>query len=426
MKQPLIFFDLGGVLLLEADRSVKKLTKHAHVNLFLRTFEFASLLLGPDAKNRWFLGELASSDIIQAINENIDKPQYISFFEDADERDLIKYGCRSFLLPELLAENTHIIPEGLEFVKKCDGSIVQTSRTEKPELFSAVIGGYGVCGIIVDVTLQLEDNYKIKEVITPVATKDFLSFYNNAIANNPDIAFFNGFMYPPYFDTVMNFCWHKTDEPLTIDSLERAHQTSFVKDCTYKNMEFSAVHFPSTQKLRQNHDLKHALQPTVVWRSYEMSHAVEDLASHWSYASKILQEYFVPIEHFDAFVRDMTHIIQTNNVKMLNISIRYVPQNTENFLTYAHTDCFAFVCYIFLFRTEYDIAKTQEWTQQLIDAALKYNGTYYLPYHRFARPDQMLKGYPRCNEFFNVKSCYDPYNKFQNNLLSDFKEALHI
>ena len=135
MKQPLIFFDLGGVLLLEADRSVKKLAKHAHINLFLRTFEFASLLLGPDTKDKWFLGELASSDIIDAINNNIDTPQYASFFQDADELNLIKYGCRSFLVPELLAENTHIIPEGLEFVKKCkanDIEIAIISNWEKP------------------------------------------------------------------------------------------------------------------------------------------------------------------------------------------------------------------------------------------------------------------------------------------------------
>lgn len=305
-----------------------------------------------------------------------------------------------------------------------NGSIVHTSRTEKPELFSAVIGGYGGCGIIVDVTLQLEDNYKIKEVITATPIKEFLSFYNNSVAHNPDITFFNGFMYPPYFNTVVNFCWHKTDDALTIPDRSRAHASNPLKDCMFKNVEFCAIHLPSTQKIRQSKDIKSSKKNKVVWRSYEMSHAVEDLAPHWSYASKILQEYFIPVEHFDAFVHDMTTIIKKHNAKMLNISIRYVPQNTESLLTYAPKDCFAFVCYIVLFRNEKDIAATKQWTQELIDAALKYNGTYYLPYHRFARPDQMLKAYPHYSEFLDIKNYYDPLCKFQNNLLVAFENAL--
>ena len=308
-------------------------------------------------------------------------------------------------------------------VMLADGSIVHTSRTEKPELFSAVMGGYGACGIIVDVTLQLEDNYKIKEVITPVAINDFISFYNRAIAGNTDIAFFNGVIYPPHFDTVVNFCWHRTTSPLTINDLEQSHKTSWLKDIFRKNLEFSATHFNFVQKVRRSRDIKQGQQNRVVWRSYEMTYSVDDLAPHWSYASKILQEYFVPVEHFDAFVQDMKDIIRKNHAKIINISIRYAPKNTESFLTYAPTDCFAFVCYIVIFRTESDIEATKQWTQELIDATLKYKGTYYLPYHLFARADQMIKAYPQYNKFLDVKNYYDPLGKFQNSLLESFYDA---
>src|SRR6266496_829520 len=36
-----------------------------------------------------------------------------------------------------------------------DGSVVEVSRTEHPELFGLVIGGYGMYGVILDVTLRV-------------------------------------------------------------------------------------------------------------------------------------------------------------------------------------------------------------------------------------------------------------------------------
>lgn len=305
-----------------------------------------------------------------------------------------------------------------------DGSIIETSRTKNPELFKAVIGGYGACGIILDVTLELEDNYKIKKVIKETSIQEFPHFYQNTVKDNPDIAFFNGNMYPPHFNTVINFCWLKSEESLTNTNYMQNYQPNIIKNSIGKNLEFSAVHFPSLQKIRLNKDIKNGSQKEVVWRSYEMSYAVNSLAPHWTYASKILQEYFIPVKHFEPFVKEMKKIIWENNVKMLNISIRYVHKNTESYLTYAPDDCFAFVCYIVLLRTEPDIARAKQWTQKLIDAALKYQGSYYLPYHRFARHDQLLKAYPHYPEFFSVKNQYDPQGKFQNNVLRFFETGL--
>src|SRR6185436_2817605 len=39
-----------------------------------------------------------------------------------------------------------------------DGSIVGASRTENPELFNLVVGGYGLFGVILDVDLEVTEN----------------------------------------------------------------------------------------------------------------------------------------------------------------------------------------------------------------------------------------------------------------------------
>ncbi len=111
MKTPLIFFDLGGVLLLEADKSIKRDPQYNHINIFLRTFEFVDLFYKTDSKEQWYLGKIDSTEIVKTITDNIDKPEYENFFQDATERDLIKHGCSAFLVPQTLVANTHIIPE---------------------------------------------------------------------------------------------------------------------------------------------------------------------------------------------------------------------------------------------------------------------------------------------------------------------------
>ena len=39
-----------------------------------------------------------------------------------------------------------------------DGSVVTCSRTDNPELFALVIGGYGLFGIVLDVDLDMVEN----------------------------------------------------------------------------------------------------------------------------------------------------------------------------------------------------------------------------------------------------------------------------
>jgi FAD/FMN-containing dehydrogenase len=43
-------------------------------------------------------------------------------------------------------------------VMLADGSIQRVSRTENPELFNLVVGGYGLFGIVLDVQLDITDN----------------------------------------------------------------------------------------------------------------------------------------------------------------------------------------------------------------------------------------------------------------------------
>ena len=53
-------------------------------------------------------------------------------------------------------------------------------------------------------------------------------------------------------------------------------------------------------------------------------------------------------------------------------------------------------------------------TTDLIEVALKLDGTYYLPYQLFYSQEQLHRAYPEIDEFFAAKKKYDPIGLFTN------------
>jgi hypothetical protein len=50
----------------------------------------------------------------------------------------------------------------------------------------------------------------------------------------------------------------------------------------------------------------------------------------------------------------------------------------------------------------------------LIDLAIARGGSYYLTYHKFARPEQVLACYPQFKQFLDLKRRDDPAERFQS------------
>jgi len=309
-------------------------------------------------------------------------------------------------------------------VMLADGSLVQASRTENSDIFNAVIGGYGACGIIVNVTLHLEENYKIKRCMKTVSVNHFTNFYKSIIATNQNISLFNANLYGPHYDKVVAVSWEKTDKALTSKKLALQYNDNSNLFLDYQNimLEHAISEYSLAQRIRYVLDTKVTKNKNyVVWRSNEMSYSVKSLAASSDNVSKILQEYFIPVDQFNRFVETLKETINDNKIKMLNISIRHVPANNESLLTYAPQDCFAFVCYISIKNNPQGHENAKVWTQKLINAALDLEGTYYLPYHLFATKDQFIQAYPGCIDLLKIKSIYDPTNKFQNSMTQSWK-----
>ena len=70
---------------------------------------------------------------------------------------------------------------------KADGSILQVSRTENPELFSLAIGGYGLFGIILEVDLELTDDEVYEREHLAMDYKEYPAYFAKNVKGNPEV-----------------------------------------------------------------------------------------------------------------------------------------------------------------------------------------------------------------------------------------------
>ena len=69
-----------------------------------------------------------------------------------------------------------------------DGSVVEVSRTQHPELFGLVIGGYGMYGVILDVTLRVTRDELYEQNAVVMDYTAFPAYFAQHIAPDSGIA----------------------------------------------------------------------------------------------------------------------------------------------------------------------------------------------------------------------------------------------
>lgn len=296
-----------------------------------------------------------------------------------------------------------------------NGDLVHCSPEENADLFYGSIGGYGGLGVIVGATLQLTDNGKVARQSETMPVYDYKNFFMQHVRNDSTIVFHNTDIYPDDYQQVRAVSYLKTDEPVSIEDRLKP------VDKDYRVERFAmwiVSELPAGKWIRQKVvDPAFYKGKKVVWRNYEASYDALELepTSRKNY-TYVLQEYFVPIDRFDAFVPLMAGIFQRHHVNVINISIRHARADKGSLLTWAPKEVFCFVVYYKQGTTEADRQNVGVWTRELIDAALAQQGSYYLPYQLHATTEQFGKAYKNSAQFFALKTKVDPTNKFRNKL----------
>ena len=100
-------------------------------------------------------------------------------------------------------------------------------------------------------------------------------------------------------------------------------------------------------------------------------------------------------------------------MNVLSSTVRYVTPNATPVLAYAPASpVFAIIQMSNVGLSPADQAHAAAVTQELVDAALEFGGTYYLTYQLYPTPKQFHRAYPRAGYAFERKRFYDPNEIF--------------
>jgi len=301
--------------------------------------------------------------------------------------------------------------------------IVTASRTENPELFNAVIGGYGLFGVITQVTLKLTDNKLYRQSVARMPLSKLPHFIQTHVVNQEEIKLLHiQFDLNPkrYLENVFvaYFTLNKNqnlpnkyalkDRPhSTIQFLVRSTYLNLIRHSKYHN-QLAASYFDITLPNKAG---KVASRNNVMGfgklRDYLLNYYSPDDADY-------IQEYFIPITQLPNFIQALKHIVASQHVHLLDVTSRFVGKTNQSLLTYSSQDSLSVRLFLNFKRTPEGVAQAKTMTRALVDAALRQGGTYYLTYQLFPTKQHLKTAYPAIDTFFQLKIKYDPSCLFMN------------
>lgn len=304
-----------------------------------------------------------------------------------------------------------------------DGQIVRCSRDTERELFSLVVGGYGLFGIILRARLCLAPRIRLRRLVDVIDVDDAMSaIYRRVNAGctfgdfqysiDPDDrhAFLRRGVFPCYQPLA-------DDDPAGVDD-DRADLT---RDDWLKLIGLAFRDKRKAFALYSQHYL--ATHGRVYWSdTMQLSTYLPDYAQAVRESdertgadeSLIIGELYVPPPRLLDFMTEARQVLRKAGVEDIYGTIRSIYQDRETFLPWARQD---YACVIFNLRTAHTpagVAATANAFRHLHDAAIARDGSFFLTYHRFATKAQIEACYPQMPEFLRLKRRYDPAERFQS------------
>jgi FAD/FMN-containing dehydrogenase len=292
-----------------------------------------------------------------------------------------------------------------------DGSVVTASRDRERELFSLVLGGYGLFGVILEARLRLAKNRLLRKVTRELATTDYVASFASA-SGTADLAFGRLSLAP---SVLMQRSLLTTYEPLAQTSLPPLGPTP--------ESALTRALFRGQRDSLYGHELRWTAERwlggeggSAATRNQLLSEPVAVFQNRRPDRADILQEYFVPPARLAEFVAQAARLVEPHLGLLLNVTLRNVLADRDSALPYAPDERFGLVFLFDIPRTPAADARLAALGRQLIDAALALGGTFYLPYRLTASTEQFARAYPGAREVFTKKHRHDPAGLFSNEL----------
>jgi FAD/FMN-containing dehydrogenase len=296
-----------------------------------------------------------------------------------------------------------------------DGALTICSRSRHPNFFRAIVGGYGLFGIVARVTLRLAPRRKVERRVRIVRADDV----PNAFASRIDEGFaFGDFQFAidprsdEFLQTGVFSCYREVEDDRPVDDAQRqlcrqdwrrllllAHtdkSTAFAEYARYYMSTDGQVYWSDTHQLASYIDDYH-----------------EAIDRHCGNAgSEMITELFVPRASLPAFLAAVREDARERQMNVIYGTVRLIEKDDETLLAWAREPWACVVFNLHVDHTAEAIEKAAGDFRHLIDIASWFGGSYYLTYHRWATRRQVERCHPRFHEFLDAKAAYDPDTRF--------------
>jgi FAD/FMN-containing dehydrogenase len=370
------------------------------------------------------------------VEAGIQWPELVAFLLDAqDASDPERWtiiqkqsGADRFSLGGTISANGHgrgltlaPIVADIESMSIVDpaGDLRTISRREDGELFSLVVGGYGLFGVIATVTLRLTRAQTLQRTVEIRTIDGIDEAFAERIRDGYVFGDFqfsidersDGFLRDGVFS-----CYRPVDPSTTIPSSQRVLSREDWGRLLYLAHADRAAayrvyteHYAATTGQLYRSD---SLQMAEYEDGY---HRVIDVALGAAHpATEMISELYVPRDRLGDFMRDAGVALRDAAVPVIYGTVRLIERDTDSFLAWAREP---WACVIFNLCTEHTpggIDRSAAAFRALIDLALARGGSYFPTYHRWATLDQLLAAHPRFPEFVQAKRRIDPGGVFES------------
>ncbi|MEK6325462.1 MAG: FAD-binding oxidoreductase [Acidobacteriota bacterium] len=311
------------------------------------------------------------------------------------------------------------------------GAILRCSRDENSELFRLVIGGYGLFGIVTSVRLRLWERKKVQRIVEIRDSKDLMASFEQRIAEGylyGDFQFATDSNHESFLRRGIFSCYRQVDPatPLTVNPT-RFNPKDWAR-LTYYSHKYKRRVFSAYTKRYLSTSAQ------IYWADSQLSGAYVDnyheeldrkLGAKVK-ATEMITEIYVPRSALFNFLEDARVELRKLDANVIYGTIRLIEKDDESFLRWARE---SFACVIFNLHVTHDtpgLENAARAFRRLIDLGIRYSGSYYLTYHRFATKEQVETCYPHFEEFLRLKLKHDPGEVFQSDWYRHYKKMFGL
>jgi FAD/FMN-containing dehydrogenase len=307
------------------------------------------------------------------------------------------------------------------------GELVNCSRSENPELFRLVIGGYGLFGFIYSATLRLVPRRKVQRVVEVRNIEGLPGAFAERIRD--------GFLYGDFQYSIdeksddflrrgVFSCYRAVADSTPIPSAQKELADSDWTDLLYLAhadkagafKRYAGYYLSTNGQMYWSDEHQMSIYPDHYHQGLDRKFN----ATHK--ATEAITEIYCERDALERFMADVREDARRNQVEIIYGTIRLIEQDKESFLAWAKKPYACVIFNLHVVHTPEGIRHAADAFRRLIDLGIRHGGSYFPTYHKYATRKQVESCYPQFREFLKLKRKYDPAGVFQSDWYRHYRK----